>query len=243
MKARPPSCVEGIDRVDLRVFQDVRAWTIAHDIDAISGDDAVLDLYFAGSVKVEARPAVLVRLQLIKDGQRGISPSRPVRDESLPFVVMHYIAIEGVETVVARRAVGFEPEAGILRARRHVVDKVVPSVGDPEEGCLVVGRPDSDLLIPRQNPEVTDEVVVLLGPVLAYIAVTEGIVSDIVLDADLVGLMHHYASLIGVNDGIVPDDGAGDVTRHVKVDRLERSGSGVGEATVEQLMRREGGNE
>lgn len=60
----------------------------------------------------------------------------------------------------------------------------------------MVGSPDSDLLIPRQNPEVPDEVVVLLGPVLEDKAVTEGIVGDVVLDADLVGLMHNYASLI-----------------------------------------------
>ena len=126
VETRPPSCVKGVDRVDLRVFQDVGAWTIAHDIDAISGDDAVLDLYFAGSMKVEARPAVLVRLQVIKDGQRGVPPSRPVSDKSFTLVVVHHIPVKSVETVVARRAVCLEPEAGILRARCHVVDKMVP---------------------------------------------------------------------------------------------------------------------
>jgi len=128
----------------------------------------------------------------------------------------------------------------MLNSVKTIITKFSPSVSNPEKGCLVIGRPDSDLLIPRQNREVSGEVIVLLNPVLEYEAVAEGIVGNVVLDADLVGLMNNYTSLIGVNDGIVPDDGAGDVTRHVKVDRLERSGSGsgVGEATVEKLTRR-----
>lgn len=83
------------------------------------------DLNSAGTVKVKPRPAVLVRLQVVQDSQRGISPSRPVRDESLSFVVVHDITIKGIEPVVVPRTVCFEPEANILRARRHVVNKVV----------------------------------------------------------------------------------------------------------------------
>ena len=127
MEAFPPSRVERIYSKDLRILQNIRSWTIAHDVDAIGTDYAVLDINSAGTVKVKPRPAVLVRLQVVEDSQRGISPSRSVRDEPLSFVVVHDVTIKGIEPVVARRTVRFEPEANILRARRHILDKVVPT--------------------------------------------------------------------------------------------------------------------
>ena len=84
----------------------------------------------------------------------------------------------------------------------------------------MVSRPDTDQLVPRQGPQISNKVVVLLNSVLEDVAVPKSIVSHVVLDADVVGLMHDEASLIGVDDSVVPNDGASDVTRHVKVDRL-----------------------
>lgn len=84
----------------------------------------------------------------------------------------------------------------------------------------MVGRPDTNQLVSRKGPQISNKVVILLNSVLEDVAVSEGIVGDVVLDADVVGLMHDVATLIGVDDGIVPNDGAGDVAGHVKVDRL-----------------------
>ena len=41
-----------------------------------------------------------------------------------------------------------------------------PSVGDPEEGGFVVGRPDTDQLISRQGPQISNKVVALLKSIL-----------------------------------------------------------------------------
>ena len=116
--------MEGVDSKDMRILQNVRSWTIAHDVDAIGTDYAFFDIDSAGAVKVEPRSAVLVRPQVVEDGRRGIPPSRSVRDESLSSVVVHDVTIEGIEPVVARRTVRFEPEANILRelSRREGLD-------------------------------------------------------------------------------------------------------------------------
>lgn len=127
MEAFPSSRVEGVDSKYLRILQNVRSWTIAHDVDAIGTDYSVLYIDSARTVKVEPRSAVLVRPQVVEDGRRGIPPSRSVRDESLSSVVVHDVTIEGIEPIVARRTVRFEPDANILRASCDVVDKVIPA--------------------------------------------------------------------------------------------------------------------
>ena len=102
----------------------------------------------------------------------------------------------------------------------------------------MVSRPDTDQLVPRQGPQISNRVVVLLNSVLEDVAVPKGIVSDVVLDADVVGLMHDEASLIGIDDGIIPNDGASDITRHVKMDRLVYIGVGVRGSRAVDVMRR-----
>ncbi len=46
--------MSGFDGVDLRILKNVRAWAVAHHVDAIGSDDTVLDLDLAGAVKVES---------------------------------------------------------------------------------------------------------------------------------------------------------------------------------------------
>ena len=101
----------------------------------------------------------------------------------------------------------------------------------------MVSRPDTDQLVPRQGPQISNKVAALLNSVLEDVAVPKGIVSDVVLNADVVGLMHDEASLIGVDDGIVPNDGASDITRHVKMDRLVCIGVGVRGSRAVDVMR------
>ncbi len=107
-----------------------------------------------------------------------------------------------------------------------VADIVVAGVCDPEDRGPLAGirfqrSEDLDLHLfgraKRQHPEVPEELVAMLVPVLEVILMPDRVVDDVVLDQEIIGLVKNHAALQRVVDGRVLDEATLHRTRQVEV--------------------------
>ena len=179
-------------------------------------------------VKFQARfSIVLVNLDVVEDGGFRWFPPWLVCRHSIAFGRMGNIIAEGRDGRSRKhRHFGvfhLEPPTDGLGPSGNISVELILHVSNPERrgNMLAVEAGRVRLTIRKLEfasfgSEVVRENVMFFNASFSYVAMPAGIVGDIIVDGNFIGVVDNDATLVGLDDDIVRDDGRR-VVRQVKV--------------------------